>query len=279
MSKENCRFIMKKSSFLATSAAFFALAALSVFAQTSTISSGSTQNMATVNGKAVPKARLDLMMEQAAKAGQAVTPDMVDKLREAIILRELCMQEADKLGLTGSDDIKAQVDLARQLIVIRELFADYQRKNTATDADVKAEYDKVAARDSGKEYKARHILVGTEADAKAIIVALKGGGDFEDIARKQSKDPGSVTQGGDLGWARLSKYIPEFSQALLKLGMGQMSEAPLKTQFGYHVLRLDDIRSAPLPPFEQAKPQIAQQIQQRKLMAFQEDLRKKARVE
>ena len=261
---------MKKQFLVAaTVTALLTLSAQGVFAQ----------NVAIVNGKAVPKSRIDALALQVAKSGRPVTPDMENQLREEVIAREVFMQEAEKLGLSASDDFKVQMELARQTILIRELFADYQKKNPVTDADLKAEYDKFAAANGGKEYKARHILVEKEAEAKAIIASLKKGGKFEEIAKKQSKDPGSGAKGGDLDWANPSSYVPEFSAALLKLNKGQTTEDAVKSQFGYHVIRVDDIRSAQLPAFEEVKPQIAQQMQQQKLAAFQEELRKKAKVE
>ena len=237
------------------------------------------QNVAIVNGKAVPKTRLEALAQQVAKAGRPVTPEMQAQLREEVIAREVFMQEAEKQGLSTSEDFKSQMELARQTILIRALFTEYQKKNPVTDADLKAEYDKFAAANGGKEYKARHILVEKESDAKAIIASLKKGGKFEDIAKKQSKDPGSGAKGGDLDWANPGSYVPEFSEALVKLNKGQTTETPVKSQFGYHVIRVDDIRTAQLPEFEQLKPQIAQQMEQQKLAAFQQELRDKAKVE
>ena len=261
---------MKKQFLLATAvASLLALSAQGVLAQ----------NVAIVNGKAVPKARMDILAEQIAKSGRPITPEMQSQLREEVITREVFMQEADKEGLSGSEDFKAQMELARQTLLIRELFANYEKKNPIPDADLKAEYDKFAAANGGKEYKARHILVDKEADAKAIIASLKKGAKFEDIAKKQSKDAGSGAKGGDLDWANPASYVPEFSAAMLKLGKGQLTETPVKSQFGYHVIRVDDIRAAQLPTFEQVKPQIVKQMQQQKLSAFQEELRKKAKIE
>ncbi|MFC6279928.1 MULTISPECIES: peptidylprolyl isomerase [Polaromonas] len=261
---------MKKQFLLATAAAaLMALGAQGAFAQ----------NVAIVNGKAVPKARLDTLAQQVAKSGRPVTPEIQDQLREEVIAREIFMQEAEKQGLSTSEDYKAQMELARQTILIRALFADYQKKNPVTDAELKAEYDKFAAANGGKEYKARHILVEKEADAKAIIASLKKGAKFEDIAKKQSKDPGSGANGGDLDWANPSSYVAEFTEAMLKLGKGQMTDTPVKTQFGYHIIRVDDIRTAQLPPFEELKPQIAQQLEQQKLATFQQGLRDKAKIE
>ncbi|WP_412103186.1 peptidylprolyl isomerase [Polaromonas sp. SM01] len=237
------------------------------------------QNVAIVNGKAVPKARIDALALQLSRSGRPVTPEMEGQIKEEVIAREVFMQEAEKLGLSATDDFKTQMELARQAILIRELFADYQKKNPVTDADLKAEYDKFVAANGGKEFKARHILVEKEAEAKAIIASLKKGGKFEEIAKKSSKDPGSGAKGGDLDWANPSSYVPEFAEAMSKMSKGQLTDVPVKTQFGYHIIRVDDIRTAQLPPFEELKPQIAQQMQQQKLGAYQQGLRDKAKVE
>ena len=237
------------------------------------------QNVAIVNGKPVPTARVEMLQQQLAKAGRPISPEMQGQLKDEVIAREIFMQEAQKRGLDTSDDYKAQLELARQTILIRELFADYQKKNPVTDAEVKAEYDKFVAANGGKEYKARHILVEKEDEAKKIIADLKKGAKFEDIAKKQSKDPGSGANGGDLDWASASSYVPEFAQALAKLNKGQTTDVPVKSQFGWHVIRVDDIRQAQLPKLEEVKPQIAQQLQQQKLAQFQESLRKGAKIE
>jgi peptidyl-prolyl cis-trans isomerase C len=237
------------------------------------------QNLAIVNGKPVPKARIDMLTNQLAKAGRPVTPEMQEQLKQEVIAREVFMQEAQKRGLDATDDYRSQMELARQTILIRELFADYQKTSPVTDADIKAEYDKFVAANTGKEYRARHILVETEDQAKKIIADLKKGAKFDDIAKKQSKDPGSGANGGDLDWAQASSYVPEFSAAMVKLGKGQMTQEPVKTNFGYHVIRVDDIREAQLPKLEEVKPQIAQQLQQVKLAKFQQELRDKAKVE
>ena len=237
------------------------------------------QNLAVVNGKAVPKARMDAMAQQMAKAGRPVTPDMEGQLKDEIIAREIFLQEAQKKGLDATEDYKAQMALARETILIRELFMDWQKKNPVTDEAIKAEYDKFVAANSGKEFKARHILVEKEADAKDIIARIKKGAKFEDIAKKQSKDPGSAVNGGDLDWANPRSYVPEFTEALLKLKKGQLTDTPVKSQFGYHVIRLDDERQAQLRKLEEVKPQIAQQLQQQMMAKYQDELRAKAKVE
>ncbi len=237
------------------------------------------QNIAIVNGKAVPKQRAEALKQQVERSGRPVTPDVEAQIKEEVIAREIFMQEAKKRGLESSADYKSQMELARQTILIRELFSDFQKKNAVTDAEIKAEYDKFVAANGGKEYKASHILVEKEDEAKAILESLQKGGKFEEIAKKQSKDPGSGARGGDLDWASPSSYVAEFTEALVKLEKGKTTSAPVKSQFGWHIIRLDDVRQAELPKLEEVKPQIAQQLQQQKLGKFQEDLRTKARVE
>lgn len=237
------------------------------------------QNVAIVNGKAVPKSRVDALAQQIARSGRPVTPEMESQLKDEVIAREIFIQEAQKQGLDTTDDYKVQIELARQTILIRELFGNYQKANPVTDAEIKAEYDKFSAANNGKEYRARHILVDKEDQAKAIISQLKKGGKFEEIAKKSSKDPGSGAKGGDLDWAGAGNYVAEFSEALTKLAKGKITETPVKTQFGYHVIRLDDIRDAQLPKLEDIKSQISQQLQQQKMGKFQEELRARARIE
>jgi len=237
------------------------------------------QNLAIVNGKAIPKERVETLKQQVERSGRPISPEMDNQIKEEVIAREIFMQEAQKRGLEATADYKAQMELARQTILIRELFVDFQKTNPVTDAEIQAEYDKFVASNAGKEYKASHILVAKEDEAKAIIAALKKGGKFEEIAKKQSKDPGSGARGGDLDWANPSSYVPEFTEALIKLEKGKLTQAPVKSQFGWHIIRLDDVRDAQLPKLDDVKPQIAQQLQQQKLAKFQEDLRTKAKVE
>ena len=237
------------------------------------------QNVAIVNGKPIPKERVEVLKDQVQRSGREVNAEMEGQIKEEVIAREIFMQEAQKRGLEASADYKAQMELARQTILIRELFNDYQTKNPVTDAEIKAEYDKFVAANSGKEYKASHILVEKEDEAKAIIASIKKGAKFADIAKKQSKDPGSGANGGDLDWANPSSYVSEFTEALIKLSKGQMTQTPVKSQFGWHIIRLDDTRNAQLPKLDEVKPQVAQQLQQQKLAKFQEDLRAMAKVE
>ena len=240
--------------------------------------SASAQNIAIVNGKAVPTSRAEALKQQVARSGRPITPEVEGQIKEEVIAREIFMQEAQKRGLDATEDYKAQIELARQTILIRELFAEFQKTAAVTDDDVQAEYDKFVAANGGKEYRARHILVETKEQAEAILASLKQGSKFEDIAKKQSKDPGSGANGGDLDWAAPGNYVKEFSEAMVALKKGEVS-APVQSQFGFHIIRLDDVREAQLPKLEDVKPQIVQQMTQQRMAAFQQELRAKAKVE
>jgi peptidyl-prolyl cis-trans isomerase C len=237
------------------------------------------QNIAIVNGKALPKERVDVLTMQIVRSGRPVTPEMQVQIKEAVIGREVMMQEAQRRGLDATGDFKMQVEWQGEELLIRELFVDFQKNNPVTDADVKAEYDKFVAASAGKELKVRHILVENEQQAKDLIAQIKKGGKFDDLAKKHSKDPGSGANGGDLGWANPDGYVKEFSMAVGLLKKGQTTDQPVKSQFGFHIIRLDDERPIQLPKFEEIKPQVLQQLQQQKLARFQQDLRAKAKVE
>ncbi|MCS0591427.1 peptidylprolyl isomerase [Massilia norwichensis] len=237
------------------------------------------QNVATVNGKPIPAAKVDQVVKQVVAQGKATdSPQLREAIKRDLIGREVLIQEADKQGIGGRPEVKNAIDNARQSIIINAMLADYIKKNPVKDADITAEYNKFKTQFGDKEYHARHILVGTEDEAKAIIAKLKGGAKFEDLA-KQSKDPGSAGNGGDLDWASPASFVPEFSKAMTSLGKGQITETPVKTQYGYHVIKLEDTRAAKIPPLEEVKQQVGEQLQQRKLAAFREELMKKAKIQ
>jgi len=236
------------------------------------------QNAATVNGKAIPQARVDQLVKQVVAQGRATdSPELREAIKKDLISREVLIQEADKQNIGGRTDVKAAIDNARQSIIINAMLADYVKKNPVKDADIKAEYDKIKSAIGDKEYHARHILVDSDATAKDIIAKLKGGAKFEDLA-KQSKD-GSAQNGGDLGWASAATYVPEFSKAMVALQKGAITETPVKSQFGFHVIKLEDVRAAKVPPLEEVKQRVAEQLQQTQLAAYRESLVKKAKVQ
>ncbi|RKP52598.1 peptidylprolyl isomerase [Trinickia fusca] len=237
------------------------------------------QNVAVVNGTAIPKSRADALVSQIVKQGQADTPQLRQNVRDELINREILMQEATREGIPARADVKAQIAVAQQSVVLHALIEDFVKKNTPSDAEVKARYDELVKQTAGKELHLHHILVDNEQQAKDLIAKIKGGAKFEDLAKQFSKDPGSGKNGGDLDWSNPQAYVPEFAAAANKLQKGQMTDTPIKTQFGWHIIRLDDTRPVTPPPLEQVKQQIVQQIQQQKLQAFEESLRAKAKIE
>ena len=237
------------------------------------------QNVAVVNGKSVPKARVEALISQVVKQGQPRTPELEEQAKQEVVLREIFMQEAERRGIAASAGYKEQMEFARQQILIRELFEDFKAKNPITEAEARAEYEKLKGQSSGTEYHARHILVEKEDDAKAIIKQLNGGAKFEDLAKKNSKDPGSAENGGDLDWANPQNYVPEFSQAMMKLKKGEVTDTPVKSQFGYHIIKLEDTREAKFPSFEEVRPQLEQRLGQLKLAKFRDDLKAKAKTD
>lgn len=249
--------------------AVLAVAAMPAFAQ----------NVAVVNGKAIPSSRADAVVKQVVAQGQQPdSPQLRDAVKKDLIAREVMMQEAVKHGFEKDATVKQQLENARQTIVINALVRDYLSKNPIKDADIKAEYDRFKAQAGDKEYHVRHILVETDAEAKAIIAKLKGGAKFEDLA-KQSKDQGSAANGGDLDWATPSSFPKVFSDAFVNLQKGAITETPVQTPNGFHVIKLDDTRPAKLPALEEVKQQIAEALQQKKLQAYQEEMVKKAKIQ
>ena len=248
--------------------ALIAVAALPAFAQ----------NVAVVNGKAIPSSRADAIVKQVVAQGQKTdTPELRAMVKNDLIAREVMMQEAIKQGYDKDATVKQQLENARQTIVVNALMRDYMGKNKVQDADIKAEYDRFKAQAGDKEYHVRHILLETEADAKAVIAKIKGGAKFEELA-KTSKDSGTAATGGDLDWASPSSFPKPFSDAFVGLQKGQVTETPVQTPNGFHVIKLDDTRAAKLPSLEEVKPQVEEALQQKKLQAYQEQLVAKAKI-
>ena len=234
------------------------------------------QNVAVVNGKAIPLSRVDATVKQVEAQGQQKdSPELRDMIKKDLIAREVMMQEAIKQGYDKSDAVKQQLDAARQSLVVSAMMREYANKNKVSDAEIKAEYDRYKLQAGDKEYHVRHILLETDAEAKAVIAKLKAGAKFEDLA-KTSKDTGSAATGGDLDWASPSSFPKEFSDAFVALQKGGVTAAPVQTSNGFHVIKLDDTRAAKLPSLEEVKPQIADALTQKKLQAYQEQLAKKA---
>jgi len=237
------------------------------------------QNIAVVNGTPIPKSRADALIEQLVHQGQQDTPQLQQAVREELVNREILMQEALRRGLPNRPDVKAQIAVAQQTVVLRALIEDFVKNNQPTDAEVTARYNALVKDAGGKEYHLHHILVDNEQQAKDLIAKIKAGASFEDLAKQYSKDPGSGKNGGDLDWSDPKAYVPEFADAATHLQKGQMTDTPVHTQFGWHIIRVDDVRAVTPPPLEQVRAQIVQQIQQEKLQAFEENLRKTAKIQ
>lgn len=236
------------------------------------------QNAVTVNGKAIPAARVDQMVKQVVAQGQQQdSPQLREAIKKELIGREVLIQEADKQGYGMRPEVKSQIENTRQSVIINAMLADYVKKNPVKDAEIKAEYDKYKAAMGEKEYHSRHILVGSEAEAKDIIAKLKAGGKFEELA-KVSKD-GSANNGGDLGWMAPGKLVKPFADAMVALKNGQYTETPVKTEFGYHVIKMEESRATKLPSLDEVKGQIAEAMQQKKIAAFRDELMKKAKIQ
>ncbi len=240
------------------------------------MAAGST--FVTVNGVAISQSLADAFIAEQTAKGAQDTPDLKNAVREELIRRELLVQEAKKAGLDKKPDVAAQADAARAAIYIRAYIQDYLKKNPVSDAQLRAGYEKIKSQLGSTEYKARHILVKEEAEAKTVIENLKKGAKFDELA-KQSIDPGSKDNGGDLGWASPSNFVKPFADALTGLSKGKYTEAPVKSDFGYHVIQLEDTRPLNAPAFEEVKPRLMQQAQAQQINKLIEDLRGKAKIQ
>jgi peptidyl-prolyl cis-trans isomerase C len=254
-----------------------ALLSLSLFAL-ATVPAIAHAQIAKVNGKAIPANRAEVLMANQLAQGQAKTPELEAAVKEELVRREVLAQAAVAKGMDKKSDVQAQVELARQGVLIGAYLNEFARGVKIGDEDVKKEYDTLKGALGDKEYKARHILVDKEEDAKAIIDKLKKGEKFEELA-KASKDPGSKDKGGELGWANKGSYVPPFAEAMTKLAKGKYTEAPVQSNFGWHVIQLDDMRELKAPNFDDVKPQIVQRMRQMAVEKHILDLRAKAKVE
>ncbi|MBK7742707.1 MAG: peptidylprolyl isomerase [Betaproteobacteria bacterium] len=236
--------------------------------------------VATVNGKAIQQSLVDLVVRQGASSGRPDTPETRQAIVDQLTMQAVVADAAVGKGLDKSEGIAEQIDAVRQSILANAYVQDYIKNNPVTDDALKAEYERIKATLTGSEYKARHILVEKEAEARDIIARLKKDpGAFAKLARERSKDDGSKGNGGDLGWFDLAGMVPEFGAAVSKLEKGKITDEPVKTQFGYHVIQLEDSKPIEAPPFDEVKPNLAPQVQQQALKKHLDDLKAKARIE
>jgi peptidyl-prolyl cis-trans isomerase C len=238
------------------------------------------QNVATVNGKPITKANVDEFVKLLGTQGAADSPQLREQVKEELINRQVMVQAAEAAGLLKDATITVELELARQGILVRALMADYLKKNPITDAKIQAEYDKLKKAEDGKfEYEVRHILVEDEKTANDMQAKLKAkSAKFEELA-KSSKDPGSAEKGGNLGWAADSNYVEPFAKAVAATPKGQLSEKPVQSQFGWHVIEVLDKRPVEFPPLDQVRKELEQMMREQTLAAYQADLRSKAKVQ
>jgi peptidyl-prolyl cis-trans isomerase C len=289
MASANERIPMKNSIFaaaLASALTFPALAQQSIkepakpaAAPAKPAAVPATGPVATVNGVVIPRQRLDQVVRQQTARGAADSEGLRSQVREALINNELLVQEANRTGLAKKPEVLQQLDLTRQEVIANAAVGEYLRAHPVSDADVQKEYDRARAQTGDKEYRARHVLVATEDEAKSVIADLKKGGKFEEIAQKRSMDEGTKVKGGDLDWNVPTNFDKAFADAMVKLDKGKMTEGPVRSRFGFHVIQLDDVRPVSFPKLDQVKQQIQQNLVGQRVETYLRELRGKAKIE
>ena len=238
-----------------------------------------SEPVATVNGEKIPGSYMDFMLKTQEGKPAAQNPEQLRSvIKENLINQEVVVQEAKRTGMLKKPDVQAALAIGERRAIAQMYMQEWLKANPVTDAEVRKAYDEARAQAGGQEYRARHILVDNEADAQRVIRELNAGASFETLAT-ESKDPGSKARGGDLGWALPTVYVKPFADAMVALGKGQMTATPVQTQFGYHVIRLDDVRPVQIPPYEKVEQRIRQQLTQRKIATRVNELREKAKIQ
>ena len=220
------------------------------------------------------QAYFDFMLKQRTVQGQPDTPELRAAVSDELNTRELLVREAKKQGLDKSPALKTEMELTQQTVLVRQYMADYLKAHPVPEDALRKEYDAIKGQIGDKEYKVRHILVDKEDEAKEIIAALQKGEKFEKLADR-SKDTGSKANGGDLDWNAPANFVKPFADAMVALPKGKFTTTPVKSQFGWHVIQVDDIRDAKVPTFEEVKPQLAQRMQGQVVDKYLRDLRAK----
>jgi peptidyl-prolyl cis-trans isomerase C len=238
-----------------------------------------TPAVATVNGKDISAQTFDTFLQAVTgKPASDVPPEQKAQMLDQLINMTLAAQAADKDGLANDPEVKARTDLLHSQILAEAASDKYIKSHPVSEAEVKAEYDAQVA-NMPKEYKARHILVESKETAESIIRELGAGGDFAKLAKSESKDPGSAKNGGDLGWFSGTSMVKPFSDAVAAMQKGETTKTPVQTQYGWHVIQLEDTRTPQPPEFEQVKKQVEMIAQRKKLQAYLDELRKTAKIQ
>ena len=275
---------MLKTTRLAALAILGAIAASPTFAETNN-AKNETASITKVNGVAIPQARIDFIVKSATAQGQQDTPELRKSVKDNLITNEILAQEAVKNGVDKQPDFIQTSEIIRQKALVQAFIEGYIKNHPLSEDAIAKEYDNLKSSLGTKEYHVRHILVETENEAKAIAAKLKKGGkegSFDKLAKAHSKDPGSKEHGGDLDWIPVSKipsaFVKPFGDALMKLSKGQLSE-PVQSQFGWHIIELEDVRDLKVPPLNEIKPQLTQRLQQQLVKQMVDELRDKAKIE
>lgn len=237
--------------------------------------------VATVNGQEISQQSLDSFVDLLVGQGATDSEELREQVKNELIHRTIAVQAAEKAGIHEKSAVKQEIELARQGILVRALMADHLENNPISDAAIEAEYDKLKAQQADEdEYQVRHILTKEKDEADALIADIKADKiSFSDAAKQESIDTGSGNRGGDLGWAPPSNYVPEFAEAVKKLGKGNMSDEPVESQFGWHIIEVQDSRTPEMPALDELKPQIEEQLRQRSLAEFQQELTESADID
>ena len=238
------------------------------------------KEIASVNGKAITDAQLNQFVALLVEQGAQDSPELREQVKQEMIHRLVAVQAAEKAGINKRPAVEQELELARQGILVRALIADHLEKNPVDDAKLKAEYDKIKASQADrKEYKVSHILVKEQKEAEDLLAQIKSKKiTFEDAAAKHSIDPGSGKNGGDLGWAPSSNYVPEFAKAVEGMKKGATSEQPVQSQFGWHIIRVEDDRPVEFPALDEVKPQLEELMRQQQVVEFQKKLVEEADI-
>lgn len=238
------------------------------------------QNVATVNGQAITQQQFDDFMNLLIEQGAKDSPELREQVKQEMTIRLIATQEAEQLGLDKKPEVAQELELARQGILVRALLSDYIQNNPLSDSEINAEYERLKASEADqKEYKVKHILLESEDEAKKLLADLKAKKiSFENAAKEKSIDSGSGAQGGDLGWAPNTLYVAEFADAVANQNKGELSASPVQSQFGWHIIQVDDVRDISFPELDEVKPQLEELLRQQQLTEFQNSLMEKATI-
>ncbi|MBA2690355.1 MAG: peptidylprolyl isomerase [Burkholderiales bacterium] len=271
---------MKKvQAYISLALAISVLGVAGVYAQqTAKPAAAASSGGVSVNGVAIPKLRIDLLVKAQAAQGRPESPELTTAVKDQLVMLELVSQEAQKKGLDKSSEVATRLAMGRQQILADSYVQDYVKAHPVSDAELKKEYETFKGQLGDKEYKPRHILVEKEDDAKAIIERLNKGGDFAAIAKEKSKDTGSKDNGGDLDWGPAARFVGPFGDALKTLQKGQVTAKPVQTNFGFHVIKMDDVRDLKAPTFDEVKENFRNRLHEQQVQKMLAELRSKAKV-